>query len=74
MSGTLQLPEFILVKERKVKQKCDICSTNFKIGRSEHMCKRCYRSVCDDCAPFKVKCYMPDYKNVPHRMCRKCHV
>lgn len=74
MPKKLTLHEFIIPFERNTKTKCDICQENFSVIKREHICKRCYRSVCDDCSPYKVKVYTTDYKNKLHRMCRVCHV
>ncbi len=71
MSSGLQLTEFSIHFERKVKTNCEICSSSFKFGNAEHICKKCYRSVCDSCSQ-KAKCYMPNYKTETHRNCRKC--
>ena len=74
MQTPIKLHEFVVPSERNVKTKCDLCSENFNVLKREHVCKRCYRSVCDDCSPYKVKSYRTDYKTKMHRMCRNCHI
>ena len=52
---------------------CEICHKKFhKINRAEHKCKRCYRSVCVNCAPERATTYKQDGTIKDHRVCKKC--
>lgn len=49
-----------------------ICAKQFKIGRKEHQCKRCYRAVCSDCGKDKTMVFMQGFLQEPHRNCKLC--
>ena len=70
----LDLPIFDLSSERNVKTNCEVCGDAFGVTKREHVCKRCFRSVCDDCSPFKVRSYRADLQHRLHRMCKVCHI
>lgn len=58
---------------RNIKKSCEVCNALFGVTLREHICKRCYRSVCDSCSPFKVRSYRADLQHRMHRMCKVCH-
>ena len=70
----LDLPIFDLSNDRNVKANCEVCGDAFGVTKREHVCKRCFRSVCDDCSPFKVRSYRADLQHRLHRMCKVCHI
>lgn len=37
------------------------------------MCKRCGRSICEDCGTFKTIVYKANFDRKPHRLCKSCH-
>ena len=58
--------------QRDTEKKCTICAKQFKIGRKEHQCKKCYRAVCSDCGKEKTLVFMQGFLQEPHRNCKLC--
>lgn len=61
-------------RKRGVIDHCEICSVKFGIFTREHVCKRCYRSVCDECGNNKVMLWKDNFTKGNHRMCKTCKV
>lgn len=49
-----------------------ICLKKFTLFNPEHICKRCLRSVCKDCANVKAAIFERSGERKPHRLCSKC--
>jgi hypothetical protein len=58
--------------QRKVENKCMLCSLELNLWRREHQCKRCFRAVCDKCSDDKLPVYKEGLVRRLHRGCKLC--
>ncbi|KAM3133334.1 hypothetical protein pb186bvf_014627, partial [Paramecium bursaria] len=59
--------------ERKKQPACSFCQTKYSLTNSEHLCKRCKRSVCEKCAVYKDIVQRQDSQSKSaHRQCNFC--
>lgn len=67
------LKRFILPNERGLRSHCEICGIKFQLlVKQEHQCKRCMRSVCEQCGPERRIVYEGDGSSSLHRCCSVC--
>lgn len=64
--------KFELPASRGKRNSCEICGKEFKLFVREHQCKRCGRSVCEECGSYKTFIYGANFERKPHRMCKMC--
>jgi hypothetical protein len=63
---------FELPATRGKRPNCELCNKEFKLFVREHMCKRCGRSVCEECGTHKTIVYAANFDRKPHRLCKAC--
>ena len=67
------LNNFSIPSSRGMKAYCEICNVKFQLlVKQEHQCKRCMRSVCEDCGPERRTVYEYDGSWALHRCCLVC--
>lgn len=66
-------PPFLNEIERGTAKRCSLCSGEYGFLNSEHICKRCCRSVCEECVGcLEHPIIKANYSESLHKICRSC--
>lgn len=59
--------------DKEGRANCEICGAKYSVFVVEHICKRCHRSCCKDCANHKKPIFTKTVmKAEDHRLCNYC--
>ena len=58
---------------RSTKSNCEICQNKFQmLVNQQHQCKRCWRAICINCSPNRIKVFQTDGTSAIHKICKIC--
>lgn len=62
-----------LPADRGLSKECSICNSEYSLLNSEHLCKRCMRSICEECVgSLEHPIFGMNFKESLHKICQVC--